>query len=193
MQAGNTQASDILAGLKNEYGGDITDADIGLSSKYLTQNSDFGLSDVINDSELAALNSLAGIDPTLGISPVTKRGASAATFNSKGFTDELKGLASTRKADRERKAAEAQAAREAEAKAKLDAAARETQAEQDRWKASSLATNPPPGGIDFFTPFTTTGVNPETGEQVTIATNQPAGQVTAVDDPNDPLRWVFNQ
>jgi hypothetical protein len=193
-QGSNNQAADILGKIKGEYGNEfVTDADGNISSKYITQNNDFGVSDVISDTELSALNSLAGIDPTLGISPVTKRGASASNFDAQGFEKELRGLGETRKADKARKAADAAAAAKAAEQAKLDAAARETQAEQDRWKASSLATNPPPGGIDFFTPFTTTGVNPETGEQVTIANNQPAGQVTAVDDPNDPLRWVFNQ
>jgi hypothetical protein len=211
LQAANTQSTDILNRLKGAYGEDLTDADLGLSSKYLTQNNDFGVSDVISDSEMAALNSLAGIDPTLGINPITKRGAQAATFNSQGFENELKGLGENRKSERARKAAEAAAAKAAEEKAKQDAAAREREAEAERWRKSALATNPPVGGIDFFVPGMTGPADtpswtpPSQPGQVAIQTDtstmapqaiandQPSGMVTPISDPNDPLAWVFNQ
>lgn len=93
------------------------------------KGADYAASDVLTDADITALNSLAGLDPSLGISPVARTQGTGYSADVAGY-DKLIG---EKKAGLEakREAARKAAAEEAARKAAAEAAARQAQIDRD--------------------------------------------------------------
>jgi hypothetical protein len=128
---------------------------------FIRANSQFGATDVLTQDELAALNSLSGIDPSLGLSNVKKTDNTAASIDWGGLDNYLVGVSNDVQSRRDtQKAKKAQAA------------------------APKPVPTPTGPAIDFLPKMT---INPSSIDEIGYDSN-PA---QAIYDPNDPLNSLF--
>lgn len=93
------QAKGIVGGQQDEFFSGMSDEEI---APFIKQNQNFGTTDVLTNDELIALNSLAGIDSTLGLSPTSKTNNQAFTFDEAGLRQSIGSKKEAAKAKRQK-------------------------------------------------------------------------------------------